>query len=922
MMCNLDKKKVGTNIKILSFLIICLPIIASEIYGLSYSDRDLLTVPTIRINESRPNSIDILKDSEGNNQTDNETSDNCTSLVYGMEISKNPTYICPEVYYLNNSNDSNYAIHINSGVTVYGGGAIIIGNGIGYGVSLNHSTNVRLMNLTVSNYRYNYFLFYSYRTVLMNVISQFGEYGIWDYGYSSNSLLLNSRIENYSIMGLTIGSYWIKYASTNFSVIGNNFGVYNHSYLYRFDPQIEISTSNAKISGNIIKNNDKGLWCRYCLNVSVDSNQIDNSTQDTDSYDTGILFFPLSINNSIWNNTILHSGTTGILMQKGGSGNSIFNNSIGIYPIQTKRLTNDTDHNEPPTGIYIGRLYKRYLSDSSENISDDITKINGYSMNDTQIFNNTFDSNVAIFVRLMGGNNISVDLEGINYSYYNVQFPTHFEPNQSFYVNSNYTNVSHLSDSRVISTVLSQDHCFLSPYWGCNYLINYQLVNNTLWLQNRNNTITYNASLIFPNNLFYGVINVIEANCINVSLPTNMQWYHTINFSVTPSSGIVRVFVSNYSQDYVKWNVSSVEGSGSLSYVICNLRNSSVYDLKSSGTRLLGILSSPSGCVSYSNSIRDGSFDLRFNATGLVGGQADLSVISADISLSSSAVVENEEVNITARIYNSGGIPAYGVSVKCFDGFPSQNVLIGVAYMNLSNGSHSYAVFHWTAYPKWTHGIYVVVDQANAIDESNENNNIAYKNIYVRTPADLSISSSDISFFPTVLRDGSGALISALVRNLGEAAASFVFRLIDGVMSIAERSITLDGETSVIVSVPWNVSVVGSHDLSMSLDPANKVVEQREDNNLAVKTLIVQQSTTSVPSTTSLFFGTTTLGSPTTTLYSPGSCVMPGNALPCNEVTLAEVVSGISVWAEGAMQINDVVALINSWANQTAYPPV
>jgi len=49
---------------------------------------------------------------------------------------------------------------------------------------------------------------------------------------------------------------------------------------------------------------------------------------------------------------------------------------------------------------------------------------------------------------------------------------------------------------------------------------------------------------------------------------------------------------------------------------------------------------------------------------------------------------------------------------------------------------------------------------------------------------------------------------------------------------------------------------------------------------------------------------------------------MPGNALPCNEVTLAEVVYAITAWTGGYMSLNDVIALINSWADPLAYVPV
>jgi len=34
------------------------------------------------------------------------------------------------------------------------------------------------------------------------------------------------------------------------------------------------------------------------------------------------------------------------------------------------------------------------------------------------------------------------------------------------------------------------------------------------------------------------------------------------------------------------------------------------------------------------------------------------------------------------------------------------------------------------------------------------------------------------------------------------------------------------------------------------------------------------------------------------------------------------VVSGITAWVDGNIALNDVIALINSWADQAGYPPV
>jgi hypothetical protein len=48
---------------------------------------------------------------------------------------------------------------------------------------------------------------------------------------------------------------------------------------------------------------------------------------------------------------------------------------------------------------------------------------------------------------------------------------------------------------------------------------------------------------------------------------------------------------------------------------------------------------------------------------------------------------------------------------------------------------------------------------------------------------------------------------------------------------------------------------------------------------------------------------------------------MPGNYIPCNEVTLTEAVSAIISWADGTFLLGDVIDIINSWADPTNYPP-
>jgi len=85
---------------------------------------------------------------------------------------------------------------------------------------------------------------------------------------------------------------------------------------------------------------------------------------------------------------------------------------------------------------------------------------------------------------------------------------------------------------------------------------------------------------------------------------------------------------------------------------------SALWTASTGGTRTIRV------SVDYNNSVPEASeqnneaFD-----TILVSSPADLSVVSADMIFSPSPAVLGRQVNITARIYKSGGLPANNVSV-------------------------------------------------------------------------------------------------------------------------------------------------------------------------------------------------------------------------------------------------------------------
>jgi hypothetical protein len=74
-------------------------------------------------------------------------------------------------------------------------------------------------------------------------------------------------------------------------------------------------------------------------------------------------------------------------------------------------------------------------------------------------------------------------------------------------------------------------------------------------------------------------------------------------------------------------------------------------------------------------------------------------------------------------------------------------------------------------------------------------------------------------------------------------------------------------------------------------------------------------TTTSTSTTTSTTSTTSTSSSTTSsTTTTQGSCTMPGDNPPCDEISLAEVVYAITQWADGNMDLGEIIDLINAWA--------
>jgi hypothetical protein len=114
----------------------------------------------------------------------------------------------------------------------------------------------------------------------------------------------------------------------------------------------------------------------------------------------------------------------------------------------------------------------------------------------------------------------------------------------------------------------------------------------------------------------------------------------------------------------------------------------------------------------------------------------DLTVNEGDIEFDPSAPYEGEDVKLSATVHNEGLTDVYPLSVKFFDGDPdSGGTQIDsqqkIPYILIHGESATVSVTWDTTGKAGYHDIYVVADYNDIISETNEDNNKAFKTIFI-----------------------------------------------------------------------------------------------------------------------------------------------------------------------------------------------
>jgi subtilase family serine protease len=214
----------------------------------------------------------------------------------------------------------------------------------------------------------------------------------------------------------------------------------------------------------------------------------------------------------------------------------------------------------------------------------------------------------------------------------------------------------------------------------------------------------------------------------------------------------------------------------------------------------------------------------------------DLVITTEDITFPQSAYVVNESSTVNATILNIGRADASGVTVSFYD----DGVLFETKTIaSIPNGSSVITSGMLTPSYSGTHTIIVKVDANNTIPETNENNNQAFRSLYVY-PDLPDFTPSYIYYSDSTPYDGQQVTVYANIANIGsiDSPTNVSFNLDNNF--IGTVPVSIQGRNGyAIASLPITFVNPGTHQIKVIVDEAGNVIEADEGNNQLTDSIYV-----------------------------------------------------------------------------------
>lgn len=277
------------------------------------------------------------------------------------------------------------------------------------------------------------------------------------------------------------------------------------------------------------------------------------------------------------------------------------------------------------------------------------------------------------------------------------------------------------------------------------------------------------------------------------------------------------------------------------------LGNGSIsFSLTAAGNHTLTLVVDPQHAVpELSTANNTAQKAVTVNATGGTGF-IDLTIPMNGLQVTPQRPHAGDNVTVTLLAENLGTEVA-SAEVELFDGNPvAGGALLYKSSVTLNAGESRTLTVPWQI-PSGVRTLYAYIDRANIVAERDESNNSQTLSI-MADMVDIEVSAADISITPEHPMDGDPATVKVVIQNRGIAATgAFNVKLYngdpnnDGTLLQTFAISNLAGDATQELSYPFTAAR-GTYRFYAICDPENQVTELHEDNNLAIRSLLVKTS--------------------------------------------------------------------------------
>jgi len=221
------------------------------------------------------------------------------------------------------------------------------------------------------------------------------------------------------------------------------------------------------------------------------------------------------------------------------------------------------------------------------------------------------------------------------------------------------------------------------------------------------------------------------------------------------------------------------------------------------------------------------------------------------LTLTPATVYDGESVQISAVLHNRGKTTATKVDVQIVGyingSIPAfwSNQTVDTIAPGIENDQALTAVT-WYNIPSGVHTVSVFIDPERKISEESKTNNVMSKQFTVLANlAELTVSSTDISFSPQPVSSSDLVTATIFINNTGRAAATnatvslYAGSATAGGQFIDSTTVTISAGSFLKTTISWKPTQIGTYPVYVYVNADHSIAEYSYDNNAAFKSMTV-----------------------------------------------------------------------------------